>query len=239
MNMNIAICDDESEWRYALINLLRKYGGEKHIDMITTEFSNGLKIISCEKNFDIVFMDYQMNEINGIETARKIHTINSDCIIIFVSAFPQVALDTFEVGTFRFLSKPINKQKLFKALDDYRSSINSDNFLMFNSHDGNIKIKTSEIIYIEADKRHSIIHTDEGSYRVLTNIKTVENKLPKEKFFRCHKSYIASFYHIKSHDSNFILFYDGSKIYISRNYLTSFRTALQEYILKYNSGDIK
>ena len=237
--MNVAICDDETEWRHSLTALIKLYGFEHHIDMFITTFPNGKTIIGCQKSFDIVFMDYQMDELNGIETARDIHKNNPDSIIIFVSAYPQVALDTFEVGTFRFLSKPINKQKLFNAIDDYRSSINSDNFLILITHEKDLKIKISEIVFIEADKRHSIIHTTNETFTVLTNLKELQKKLPQDRFFRCHKSYLTSFYHIKSHDSNYIIYYNGSRSYISRNYISAFRTALQEYILRYNSGEIK
>ena len=64
-----------------------------------------------------------MENLNGIETARKIRNLNNNCAIIFVSSYPDIAIDTFEVEAFRFLIKPIDKVKLFKSIDDYRKKL--------------------------------------------------------------------------------------------------------------------
>lgn len=237
--MKVAICDDEKVWQAALIKCLDEYSTERHIDIFKTCFENGKKLTESTDVFDIIFMDFQMDELDGIEAAKRIRKTNSDSVIIFVSAFPQVAIDTFEVRAFRFLTKPINKPKLFKALDDYRAETAKDNFLIFKTHENTIKIRISDIICIEALKNHSVIHTSENDYEILTNLKAIQKQLPEEKFFRCHKAYVVSFLHLESHNNTDICFDDGSKAYISRNYLPKFREALQEYILKFNSGDFQ
>ena len=128
--MNIAICDDEKVWQNELIKYLEEYQKKRHIDIFTTCFSDGKSCYESSLNkYDIIFMDYQMEGADGIETARIIRKKNSDSIIIFVSAYPQIAMDTFEVNTFRFLAKPINKAKLFKAIDAYIAEIDTDNLL--------------------------------------------------------------------------------------------------------------
>lgn len=236
--MNVAICDDEKLWHQKLIMLLKEYQFERHIDIFIKDFLSGESLISSEMEYDITFMDYQMDRLDGIETARKIREINTNCIIIFISSYPQVALDTFEVDTFRFLTKPIDKAKLFKSLDDYRKKADADELLMFKAHDGAIKMRTSEIVYCEALGKHTMIYTQKAKYEILINIKEVEKKLPSEKFFRCHKGFLVSFLHIKFHNNTDIFFEKDKKAQISRRYLVPFKAALQEYILKYNAGEI-
>lgn len=238
--MNIAICDDEKIWQNELIKHLNEYKKKRKIDLFIQCFSDGKSCCeSKNEKYDIIFMDYQMDDANGIETARKIRESNSDSIIIFVSAYPQVALDTFEVKTFRFLAKPINKTKLFKAIDDYLAEINIDRFLTFKTHERTIRIKISEIIYAEAQRNHTIIHTEKENFEILKNLKSIEKLLPKDKFFRCHNAYITSFQHIKNHSSNEIFYDDNSVAYISRSMIKKFKVAFHDFIKKYDSGEIK
>lgn len=238
--MNIAICDDERIWQDELIKHLNEYKNKRKIDLFIQCFSDGKSCCESKNNkYDIIFMDYQMGESTGIEIARKIRKSNSDSIIIFVSAYPQVALDTFEVKTFRFLAKPIDRAKLFKAIDDYLAEIDIDSFLIFKTHEKTIRIKISEIIYAEAQRNHTIIHTTKEDFEILKNLKSVEKMLPKDKFFRCHNAYITSFHHVKNHSNTEIHYDDNSISYISRSMLPKFRIAFQEFIIKYDSGEIK
>ncbi|MDE6591966.1 MAG: LytTR family DNA-binding domain-containing protein [Oscillospiraceae bacterium] len=198
--MKAAICDDENYWREVLTECLNEYGRKRHIDIVKEYFSCGESLVKCSRDFDLIFMDFQMSDINGIETARQIRQSNKECDIIFVSAFPNVALDTFELNTFRFLAKPIEKEKLFKSLDDYIQKEKS-RLIVFKTHDGTVKIKESDIIYCESIQKHTIIYTANEIYEILINIREIEKRLSKEKFIRCHKSYITSFYHIKTYDN--------------------------------------
>ncbi len=233
--MNVAICDDERVWADELSRLLREYGSARHIDVFASYFDNGASLIESGKEFDIIFMDFQMEGLNGIETSRKLRALKPDGIIIFVSAYTNVAMDTFEVKAYRFLAKPINKDKLFKAIDDYRAEMDSDNFLIFKTHEGTIRIKVSEIVYVEGLGNHSKIHTHKSDHEIHINLKSVQSRLPSDKFFRCHKAYVTSFLHIQAHDNTTIRYDDGSSAYISRSFLPKFRRAFEEYILKYNT----
>ena len=232
--MKVAICDDERVWVDKLDRLLKEYGNARHFDIFISYYNNGVSLIESGNSFDIVFMDFQMDGLNGIETARKIKALKPDGIIIFVSAYTNVAMDTFEVKAYRFLAKPINKEKLFKAIDDYRAEMESDDFLIFKTHDGTIRVKISEIVYVEALGSHSKIHTLKSDYEILINLKSIQSKLPPDRFFRCHKAYITSFLHIQAHDNTTIRYDDGSTAFISRNYLAKFRRAFEEYIIRHS-----
>ena len=235
--MRVAICDDESYWRESLKKYLNEYEKNNHIQILTEYFSSGYLLLQSVSDFDVIFMDYQMENLNGIETAGRIRDRNKNCIIIFVSAYPDVALDTFEVDAFRFLTKPINKEKLFRSLDDYLKA-EKGQFLIFKTHNGNIKLKEADIIYCEAVQRHTIIYTADTSYEAPTNIRNVEKMLPAGKFMRCHKSFIISFYHIRSYDNNEITLDRNYKAYIGRKYQPVFQKEIESYTLKYNMGKI-
>ncbi len=234
--MKTAICDDEGYWRETLADYLKAYQSEKHIDVFITFFSDGGSLLNSTETFDIIFLDYKMDKMNGIETARKIRNNSINSCIIFVSSLPDAVFESFEVGTFRYLLKPINKEKLFRSLDDFLLS-KRESFLILKTQKYTLKIKESDIIFCESVNKHTILHTKEEKYEILINLKEIEKKLPKDKFFRCHKSYIVSFLHIKFHNNSEIIF-DGNypeKAYISRNYLPAFKKEFHDYIIRYNS----
>lgn len=233
--MFAAVCDDEKIMQNALAVLLNEYGMKKGVDILIDKFENGYDLLRSSRKYDIVFMDYQMSGMDGIKTSRKIREANDDCTIIFISAFPEAALDSFEVGTFRFLKKPIDKHKLFRALDDYMKSVDLDNLLMIKTKEGVWKIKISDIIYAEAKGKHTLIRTVSGCMEVFVHLKVIENKLPPKKFIRCHRAYIASFEHINNHTSSEIFFDNGEKAMLGNAYTKKFKEEFKNYIIRYNS----
>ncbi len=235
--MRVALCDDEHFFRNELYSMISEYAKFKHISIICENYSSGRELLPHAGEYDIIFMDYQMNDLNGLDTSRKIRAYNNGCVIIFVSAYPEIAMDTFEVNTFRFLCKPIKKEKFFKAMDDYINTLDCDNLLVIKSDDIIYKLKTSEIIYLEAKSKHCIIRTSDNIYEVATHLKNIEKQLPPEKFARCQRSYVAGFSHIKKHTSQEIIFDNGEKADIGKKYLSAFKNAFQEYIIRYNRGD--
>lgn len=235
--MRVAICDDEKPMQTILENLLDEFGRLRNIDISIDKFDNGhdlLRVLN-EKEYEIVFMDHQMQDIDGMETSRLIRSRNTDCVIIFVSAFPEVAVDSYEVNAFRFIVKPINKEKLFKAIDDHLRSIDYDNLLILNTNDGKWKIKMSDIIYAEAKGKHTIVRTVQKSFEINIHMKKIEDKLPSEKFCRCQRAYIAGFAHINNHTNAEIIFDNGERAQIGKAYYAKFKNAFQEYIMRFNS----
>lgn len=234
MSMRAAICDDEKIFHKEISTLVLKYMRARSIEIYPDFYENGEALLKSKREYDIIFLDYQMEGINGIETAEKLREANSDSVIIFISAYPAAALDAYEVRTFRFLVKPVDEAKLFKALDDYIKSIDYDNILLLNTHEGNYKLKMSEIIYLEGDRKYTIIRTKSREFRIHINLKQMELKLPESKFIRCSKSFVVNFAHISNHNSSEIMFDNGEKAQIGQHYAAKFKIEFQNYIMRYN-----
>lgn len=232
--MNVAICDDEKVFHREITGLLRKYQRARKIDVFIEYYENGDTLLRSKREYDIIFMDYQMEKLNGIETAEKLRKVNPDCVIIFISAYPEAALDAYEVTAFRFLKKPVDEAKLFKAIDDYLKTIDYDNLLLINTHDESYRFKISEIIYLEGDGKYTTVRTKDKSIRVKMNLKQLEVQLPELKFIRCSKSFVVGFAHIKNHNSSNITFDNGEKAVIGAHYSANFKNEFQNYIMRYN-----
>lgn len=234
--MRVSICDDEKSMQTVLEKLIDEYSRMRNIDVAIDKFDNGHDLIRAlnKKEYEIVFMDYQMDDIDGMETSRLIRSRKNKCVIIFVSAYPEIAVDSYEVDTFRFIVKPINREKLFKAIDDYQKSIDQDRLLTLKTHDGTWKIKMSEIIYAEAKGKHTIIRTTQNTFEIHIHLKKIEERLPNEKFCRCQRAYIAGFEHIDRHTNAEIIFDNGERAQIGKVYISKFKKAFQNYIMRYN-----
>ena len=83
-----------------------------------------------------------------------------------------------------------------------------------------------------------MLHMSDEIFEIAKNIREIEKQLPKDLFFRCHKAYIVSFRHVKTFDNRRVTMDNGEQAFISRKYLPAFKTAFQEYVLKYNMGRI-
>lgn len=83
-------------------------------------------------------------------------------------------------------------------------------------------------------QKHTVIHTEKDFYNIPSILHNIEIKLSKDNFCRCHRSYIVSFYHIRSHDNTNIIFDNGERAYIGRRYFSHFKSAFQDYIARYN-----
>ena len=232
--MRVAICDDEKVMHIIIENLLIEYKNIRNIDIFIDKFENGYDLLKSEREYEIIFMDYQMDGLDGIETARKLRDKNNECCVIFISAFMHASVPSHEVDAFRFILKPINKNKLFDAIDAYLKTIDYDNLLILRTHEATWKIKMSDIIYAEAKEKHTIIRTKDNTYEIHIHLKKIEDKLPIEKFFRCQRRYIAGFAHIEHHTNTEITFDNGELAQIGKSYVAKFKKAFQEYIMRYN-----
>ena len=115
--MQIAICDDESNFREELKKHLIEYKKDKRMQLDVYEFKTGEALCSTDISFDIVFLDYQMPSLDGMETARILRENNILCNIVFVTNYPDFVFESFEVNPYRFWKKPVEFEKVESLLN--------------------------------------------------------------------------------------------------------------------------
>lgn len=228
--MRVAICDDEKVMRADLKNKIDQYAIAHQKIIFYNEFESGEELLSSNIQFDIVFMDYQMGGISGIETANKLRQSKINVTIIFLTSYPEVVFQSFEVNTFRFLLKPIEDNKLFAALDDYIASLNIENRFIIKQNGTTYWVPFCEIIYFEAKNQYTITRTINHTYIYNNTISKAERLLPTNCFVRCHRSYIVNMEHVLNHTLTDIQFDNGERATISRNYYKAFKMQYITYI---------
>ena len=235
--LKIAVCDDEQIFRNKIINALDEYSIVRDVEIEHEEYKTGLDILSSTNKYNIVFLDFQLNdnpEINGLSVARKYRTQHVDTAIIFLTSHPKVVFSSFEVNTFRFLVKPLDRQKLFKALDDYQKTLETDDVLMIRQHGATNIIYTRSILYLEGSGKYCVIHVSGAKEPIECHetLAGVEARLPADRFHRCHRSYVVNLKHIESYTHQRIALKNGASVDISRNHFEGFASAFVEYSRK-------
>lgn len=206
--MRIAVCDDEKFYREKITALLQKYLSGHQLDSVIDIFCSGEEFLSQSSNavkYDIVFMDINMEQTDGIETAMRIRAFQSNTYIVFVTAFIKYALDGYKVNAVRY----IMKDTLDAAISECMGAILQKMQLRqisFSFIEGEKKLYTDNLLYVESKKHKSVFYYQEEhltKYQIYEKLDDIEKVLNGAGFLRLHKSYLVNMRHIRK-ISNYI-----------------------------------
>ncbi len=119
--VRIAVCDDDMRFTAELEEMVRREAADAGISVETEAYSDGDTLVAdIEKSYryDLIFLDIEMERVNGINAARQIRRIDRSALLIYVSGYEQYLKELFEVEPFRFLSKPVDVEKFRKYFCD-------------------------------------------------------------------------------------------------------------------------
>ncbi len=216
--LTCVIVDDEPP----AIRLLEKYASKVSFLELKNTFTNPLEALQFieKEKIDLVFLDIQMPEITGIQLSK---IINGKTNIIFTTAYPQFAIESYEVSATDYLLKPIEFDRFYKAVlkiqqknntDTQKKSIVSKEEFFFFKTDGKnkfSKVFLNDILYIEGLKNYVSIYLKNERIITYSTLKSLKENLPKDNFIQTHKSYIIA---IKSIDK-----IDNDSVWINKKEL--------------------
>ena len=230
LRMYIAICDDDHLFCDEVRHNIYDYLNNKRLDPVIEIFYCGEELLKSPLNFDIILLDYQMRNLNGIETAHLLRQRNPISTIIFITSFPHVVFDAFTVDTFRFITKPINYSKLYQAFDDYQQMINKHYPIILHTQTDMVKIQTQDIVYIEAQGKHCAIRLVDDTIDYPKTMAKIQALLPSYFFSKVHRQYIVNLCYIEKITNKTILLTNGEKAPISKSYYSSFKSSFEYYV---------
>ena len=237
--MTCIIVDDEP---------LARQGMELNIANVSTlqllgSFSNALAASDFlrKENVDLMFLDINMPELSGLDFLKSLREAP---MVIFTTAYPQYALESYELEAIDYLVKPIRIERFLKALNK------AENYLKLLQQDGNgsqvekieddyvfikadrkyFKIYFKDILYIEGLKDYVVIYTGDNKIITSMNVKTIAAQLPPAIFARVSKSYIVNTLHISS--------FDNELIYINTHEIPLGQSFKDDFIKQHIDGKI-
>ena len=162
--MKIAICDDEKQIIIDYSKIINEYLYENNIVCTVGAFTDGNSFLQLANEYDLVFLDYDLPDINGMEIARNIRENDGRIMIVFLTAYAEHVYDSFEVDAFRYLLKPVSKEKIHETLNKFLNIYNHNRKITIPTNIGHISVDADEVIYIEAAKKHTKVKTTGNEY---------------------------------------------------------------------------
>lgn len=233
MRYKIAICDDDAGQRDYIAELVNTWAKLNHhlIDVkFYPEAKQFLFDYAEEKDFDILLLDIEMPEINGIELAKTVRKDNTTVQIIFVTGYYDYFSDGFDVSALHYLIKPVDERKLLPVLDKAANNLTyRQRSVLITTTDADIKIPLADIIYVESENVHIIIHTVNGSYKTRLTLSKFTEQLD-DTFFKVHRSFVVGLKFIKKISRKEITMLNGDVVPLSRGVYEEVHTALVKYL---------
>ena len=234
--MRIVFCDDEPDILLQIQNYVKEYF--QNIGGLQPEFaaySSGDSLLKSEDlKADIAFLDVEMPGINGIHVGAKLKEANPDVRIFIVTAFPDYLDDAMRFQVFRYLSKPIDKARLFRNLKDAVAQYNmeSESYAV-ETTDGIKTLRAEEIVCVEAFQRQIILTSTDGSYKCVNNMDYWKKTLSLPCFFQPHRSFIINMRFVREIGKDTILlrYANNTKLtYLTRRKYTEFKDTYLMYL---------
>ena len=230
--MRIAICDDEEKYIKDVATRIYKQLGESDLTMHT--FTDGLELLDTAdvKPYDLVFLDIEMPAIDGITLAKELRKKSSSTYIVFLTGHVEYAIEGYEVNALRYLTKPIQEDKLTDVLAFVLKEKQSRKHLVIKTDGEEIRIDAADIIYMEAQNKYVMIYTTKGEYLVRYNLADFEEELKDYGILRVHRSYLVSLSKVRKIGSADCTLAKNYNVPVSRSNIKPLKDALLTYLEK-------
>ncbi len=237
--MLITICDDDQEIQKELTGLIKEYF--KSADLPAPKiaaYDSGDSLLESGDVGDIIFLDVELPGQNGISVGREIMKINPRAKVMILTNFPDYLDEAMEFNVFRYMSKPIDKDRLFRNLKQAIKQFMEENITVdIITKDGVINCNTNDIICIAYSNRKAVVHTKNGDICSVHGINYWKSALTMPCFYETHRSYIVNMRYVKKIEKNSVSLVCEEKELIA--YLTARKyTVFVNAYLHYRGGKV-
>ena len=219
--LRIAVCDDSRELLEKVEKDLLEYESARITPVTVHTYSNAMELLDGLKktDYDILILDIIRPGFTGMQAAHEIRKFNEEIKIIFLTSSKEFAIESYSVGAYYYLLKPVLNEKLFSVLDKVVSEITSkQESCVIYTHMGIVNIPFSKIECLEVYNKHLVFHLSDGSTKetrgALTDYENVF--LERKEFLKIHRSYILNMDYIHSIEAGEIATYSGKRFPVSR-----------------------
>lgn len=230
--LSVAVCDDEILECCSMAGKIRGILEEMKIPCTLRQFHSGQELLRAVEDFDIIFLDILMKDLDGMRTARLFRERESDKILIFVSSSREYVFEAYDVEAFQYLLKPVDGGKLKRVLQRAVLKLEKrpQEFIIINKERQSKKLFLDNILYFEIRGRRIDVHGADGIFTYYGQIGTLEGQLCRKGFFRCHKSYLINLKYVDGYNRQEAILGNGEKIVIAKRRYEDFCRTILEYM---------
>lgn len=226
--LKVMIVDDEPVNGLILKSIIEEVTG---VEAVCLDTSGSPALQQAERyQPQAVFLDIDMPGRNGLDLARDLLAMREDIYIVFATAYPDYALQAFELHSFDYILKPFNAERIKKTVRKLKDKVSRPVLpgtpaavFHLDSQGRRVVLKPEEILYLESRKtRRVYIKTTKNDYLIRGDLNTLEQKLKPHGFFRSHRAYLVNLHYIKeiipSGYTFQIVLQSGERILLSRQH---------------------
>lgn len=230
--ISIAVCDDELLYCSNIAKQIKDILAESGTQVIVREFGSGGELLRAVENFDIIFLDIMMQDMDGMKTAKLLRDKAYDKILIFLSASRNYVFDAYDVEAFQYLVKPVTEKKLRAVLSRALKKLEEQprEFIIIRQERMRKKLILREILYFEIRGRVITVHTAEGIFDYYGQIGALESMLKGKGFFRCHKSFLVNLRYVDNYNRQEIVLDTGKRIAVAKRRYEAFCREIIDYM---------
>lgn len=232
--LHIAVCDDENLYVNKLEHIIMYYAEQKKISINIEKYNDGSELLNDGKGFDLIFLDIEMNQTNGIEVVSEIRKFDSNVPIVYVTSYSDYWRRAYKVHAFDFILKPFKKEDIFRVLTDFLAFIrDTDDRTVELLTENGIEIQPLNEIYyfIVLAKKTIQVSTVLKEYIVKENLSDIFIKLNDERFYMSHRSCIINLNYVQTLEKNEGIFMtNGDWVPLAQKKQKDFFLQLSKYL---------
>lgn len=241
MILYIAVCDDDQTTHDAIKSVAATFQIKYDIDLVISHYFNGSELIEAYKTgrcFDVIFMDIEFPNENGIEVIQTIRKYYKRLITtIFLTSYPKYMQDSFSVHAYNFISKPIS----YNTFEEQILSITEDNFtdetkiMLLDSDNNAYYINVNDILYIKSGQKFSyknqlVFFTKNQMFHLRVKIEELPEIKKTNLFFSPNRGIFVNMMHINHLEHSDIVLNNGTRLNIAHSKLKEFKAIYNKYL---------
>lgn len=228
--MNIAIVDDEKNIREQIKKLIEKQKPDCKLEV----YGTGGELLDAGMHFDMIFLDIQMEGLNGIDTARTLRKRDEETVLVFVTGMKEYVFEAFDVSAFHYLLKPIEEQKFMEVFnravkEAEKRKYQKQELLFVKTRNRSVTLKRKNILYVENRGKKVEIHTAKEIIEIYAAMIRLEEQLG-ESFYRCHRGYLVNMAYIAEYNRESIRLSNGEWVYMAKEKYNKFVKEYMRYL---------
>lgn len=231
--MKVAIVEDEKWVADELKNMFERYASANDMIIESEHFSAGIAFLENYRFcYDIVFMDINLGDMNGMNVAKRLRECGGNVLVIFVTNMAQFALKGYEVNAFDFIVKPVIFNHLCQVLDRAKKLIEFNGNvpkICISALDKTVMVNAEKISYIEIINHTLYYHIGEEILKATGKLSELEQKLKKHGFVRCNNGYLVNLRFVRSIEG-YTVDVGGNLLQISRPKRQALMKALTQFM---------